>query len=51
MVLPLVGIVAGVGVSAQPKLTMVPDTVSPCSGVSIVPNGFGEDALAAVIRR
>jgi hypothetical protein len=39
---------AGCGVSAQPKLTIVPDTVWPAAGVSIIPNGTVDVELDAV---
>ena len=51
MVDPSSGMILGCGVSAQPKLMNVPDTVAPCSGVSMVPNGLVAWALAHVIVR
>ena len=39
----------GCGVSAHPKLVMVPDTVCPWPGVSIVPNGVVALALLATM--
>ena len=38
----------GRAASAQPKLVMVPETVSPCRGVSMVPNGLLLAAFANV---
>ena len=40
MVDPSIGITFGCGVSAHPKLMIVPEIVSPCNGVSIAPKGF-----------
>src|SRR5215831_13723798 len=51
MVDPSNGITAGFGVSAQPKLTIVPETVSPGPGVSIDPNGDVAFAFEQVIVR
>ena len=45
---PSNGIVFGCGVSAHPKLTTVPDTVSPGAGVSMAPNGVVALAFASV---
>jgi hypothetical protein len=36
---PSRGIILGWGLGAQPKLMTLPETVAPCPGVSIVPNG------------
>src|SRR5215831_7508515 len=51
MVDPSNGITAGFGVSAQPKFTTVPETVSPWPGVSIDPNGDVAVAFEQVIVR
>src|SRR5437667_4378383 len=48
---PSVGITYGCWVSAQPKLITVPDTVAPCPGVSMVPNGLVACALSTVMVR
>ena len=48
---PSEGIVFGCGVSAQPKLMTTPETVAPCAGVSMVPNGRVLAALAATMTR
>src|SRR3954470_1524726 len=39
----------GPGVSAQPKLVTLPETVAPGPGVSIAPNGFAALTLSMVI--
>src|SRR5262245_42079721 len=49
MVEPSNGIDFGFGVSAHPKLMTTPETVSPCRGVSIVPNGKALPVFAPTI--
>ena len=48
---PSVGMMFGPGVSAQPKIVIVPDTVAPCPGVSSVPNGSTDDWFVPVTVR
>jgi hypothetical protein len=49
---PFVGMVLGSGVNAHPKLKYeLPETTSPCPGVSIAPNGAVADWLLLLIVR